>query len=153
MNFELSSAANKVYIDTNVLINYCTGVKDDVKALNYIFSKKRKEVLFSSSLSAVQLISCLQTKRKTRGIMSKNAVIEKLNKFMPKFTFISLNIEDVVSAYNNNGDDLEDCVQFQLSQKMKCGIIVTNDLNGFSDMPIVRVSPKMGLSTIKTVIF
>lgn len=40
-----------IYVDTNVLINYCTNQKSDVDALNYVFKKRRKEVLFTSSLA------------------------------------------------------------------------------------------------------
>ncbi|MBR7023549.1 MAG: hypothetical protein IKI09_08810 [Bacteroidales bacterium] len=48
-----ASTIIKVYIDTNVLVNYATGQEEDVAALNYIFKKRRKEALFTSSLALV----------------------------------------------------------------------------------------------------
>ena len=43
-----SSKITRIYVDTNVLINYCTDQDADVRALRYIFSKRRKEALFTS---------------------------------------------------------------------------------------------------------
>ena len=54
----------RIYVDTNVLINYCTGQSNDVKALQYIFLKRRKEALFTSSLAVVQTITKLQSESK-----------------------------------------------------------------------------------------
>jgi predicted nucleic acid-binding protein len=43
----------KIYLDTNVLINYCTGQAKEREALEYLFRTRRKEVLFTSSLALV----------------------------------------------------------------------------------------------------
>jgi len=51
-----SRKITRIYVDTNVLINYCTEQSADVKALHYIFSKRRKEALFTSSLAVVYSI-------------------------------------------------------------------------------------------------
>ncbi|MDR1652310.1 MAG: hypothetical protein LBS01_01415 [Prevotellaceae bacterium] len=56
----MSSKITRVYVDTNVLINYCTGQNNDVSALRYVFAKRRKEALFTSSLAVVQTIAKLQ---------------------------------------------------------------------------------------------
>jgi predicted nucleic-acid-binding protein len=56
--------ATRIYVDTNVLVNYCTGQTADVSALKYIFSKRRKEALFTSSLAVVQVITQLQSDSK-----------------------------------------------------------------------------------------
>ena len=50
----------KVYIDTNVLVNYVTGQQDDVSVMNYLFKVRRKETLFTSSLALAQTITQLQ---------------------------------------------------------------------------------------------
>ncbi len=62
----MSDKAIRIYIDTNVLINYCTGQQSDVQTLRYIFSQRRKENLFTSSLAIVQTIANLQTKKNSR---------------------------------------------------------------------------------------
>jgi predicted nucleic acid-binding protein len=71
----------RIYVDTNVLINYCTNQNRDVQALKYVFSKRRKETLFTSSLSVVQAITKLQSgsKQYNRKGYSKEITIEKLN--------------------------------------------------------------------------
>ena len=51
-----SSKVIRIYVDSNVLINYCTRQINDVKALRYVFSKRRKEVLFTSSLAIFRLV-------------------------------------------------------------------------------------------------
>lgn len=56
----------RIYIDTNVLINYCTGQPTETAALDFLFKKKRREVLFTSSLAIVQTVANLQTAKKTR---------------------------------------------------------------------------------------
>jgi len=78
-----SSKAKRIYVDTNVLINYCTGQSNDVKALQYIFSKRRKEMLFTSSLAVVQTITKLQSgsKQHNRKAYSREITIKNLTKY------------------------------------------------------------------------
>ena len=62
----MATISRRIYIDTNVLINNCTGQADDVATLNHIFKKRRLEVLYTSTLAAVQTVCILQTAKKTR---------------------------------------------------------------------------------------
>lgn len=39
----MKSQSIRIYVDTNVLVNYCTGQQADVDALTYVFSKRRRE--------------------------------------------------------------------------------------------------------------
>ena len=71
----MSSEVKRIYVDTNVLINYCTGQTDDVIALRYIFTKRRKEILFTPYLAIVQTISKLQSDNKQynkEGMFTRN---------------------------------------------------------------------------------
>ena len=65
----------KIYIDTNVLINYCTGRPQEKAALEHLFKIRRKEVLFTSSLAIVQTITNLQTKKKNRAAFSQEKTV------------------------------------------------------------------------------
>jgi predicted nucleic-acid-binding protein len=86
----------RIYVDTNVLVNFCTSQQSDVQALQYIFSKRRKEALFTSSLAVVQTVSQLQASKKyKRKAFSREETIEKLNILLPKFTVLDLSIDDV----------------------------------------------------------
>jgi predicted nucleic acid-binding protein len=122
----------RIYVDTNVLINYCTGQPNDVEALDYVFGKRRKEVLFTSSLAVVQTISSLQSKgRNNRKAYSREKTIEQLDKILPKFTILDLSYGDIKEGIQSLNKDIEDSVHYFVSQKMKCDAILTNNKRDF----------------------
>ena len=137
MNNEIIS----LYVDTNVLINYCTGQEADVSALEHIFSKRRKEVLFTSSLAVVQTISKLQSKNKNREAFSRDIVINKLDKILKKFTVLNLTISDIENAFKQLNNDVEDSVHYILSKKMNCNAILTNNIKDFLSYGVIIISP------------
>ena len=124
----------RIYVDTNVLINYCTRQTNDVKALQYVFSRRRKEVLFTSSLAVVQTISKLQSAGKsgTRKAYSRETTIKRLEEILPKFTILDLSFSDIKISFSLLNRDVEDNVHYVLSQKMKCNAILTNDIKDFT---------------------
>ena len=138
----MKGAIKKIYIDTNVIINYCTGVENDVKALNYIFSKCRREMLFTSSLSVVQTISNLQTKKKTRAAFDRLETIAKMETVLKKLTQLDLTSQDIEAAFALINNDIEDNVHYILSQKRKCEAIITNNIKDFSVFNIKLINPK-----------
>lgn len=131
----------RIYVDTNVLINYCTGQKSDVESLNYVFSKRRKEVLFTSTLALAQTIANLQTKKKTRKPFTKQSVIDILNYFYKKLTIINFSPDDIITAMSENGTDVEDCIHATLAKKVKCNAILTNNISDFANFDDVIVMP------------
>lgn len=145
--------AYKIYVDTNVIINYCTGIRDDVSVLNYVFQKRRKELLFTSSLAIIQAISNLQTKKKTRKAFSKKETIDKLNKILDRFTVLDLRQKDVIDGFSCESEDIEDNTHYVLSQKKKCNAILTNNVSDFKCFDkIIKISPKTNLGVIKSII-
>jgi len=129
----MSSKITRIYVDTNVLINYCTGQSNDVQVLKYIFSKRRKETLFTSSLAIVQTITKLQagSKQYNRKAYSRETTIQKLNEILLKFTVLDLSLSDIKEGFNHLNSDIEDNIHFVLSQKMKCDAILTNNKKDF----------------------
>lgn len=147
----MSEKSIKIYVDTNVLINYCTGQQQDIDTLKYVFSKRRKENLFTSSLAIVQTIANLQTKKKTRNAYTREKTIDKLNEITPKLTILDLTYNDIKSGFNQSNDDVEDSVHFALSQKVCCDTILTNNTSDFVKFSkLIKISPKHGLSIIKS---
>jgi predicted nucleic acid-binding protein len=143
-----SNRVKRIYVDTNVLINYCTGQSDDIKALQYIFSKRRKEVLFTSSLAFVQTITKLQSgsKQHNRKAYSREMTIQKLNEIMPKFTVLDLSLSDIQAGFHHINSDIEDNVHYVISQKMKCNAILTNNIKDFSFFKdIAAIEPNLAL--------
>jgi len=124
----------RIYVDTNVLINYCTGQSNDVQALKYIFSKRRKEVLFTSSLAVVQTITKLQSgsKPNNRKAYSREKTITMLSEILPKFTVLDLSVSDIEAGFKLLNNDVEDSVHYILSQKTKCDAILTNNIKDFT---------------------
>jgi predicted nucleic acid-binding protein len=122
----------RIYVDTNILINYCTGQQNDVEALEYIFAKRRKEVLFTSSLAVVQTISSLQSRGKNnRKAYSREKTIEQLNKILSKFTVLDLSYSDIQDGLKSLNQDIEDSIHYFISQKMQCDAIFTNNKSDF----------------------
>ena len=121
----------KLYIDTNVLINYCTGQAKEREALEYLFRTRRKEVLFTSSLALVQTITNLQTKKKARKAYSKEETTKLIGSLFPKLTVLDLTFADVTKGSTFPNADIEDSIHYVLSQKHKCGAIVTNNVSDF----------------------
>ncbi len=148
----MKAAAIRIYIDTNVLINYCTGQRADVQTLRYIFSMRRKEILFTSSLAIVQTIANLQTKKKNRKAFSRTAAILKLDSIIQKLTILDLTYEDIKTGFNQSNDDVEDSVHYALSQKMKCDTILTNNLSDFAIFKINLISPTQSFGSIKALV-
>ena len=139
----MNDKVTRVYVDTNVLINYCTGQKNDVMALNYVFLKRRKEVLFTSSLAVVQTITKLQSdsKQYNRKAFSREKTVAKLNEILLKFTVLNLSLSDIKVGFTHLNSDIEDSVHYVLSQKMKCDAILTNnrrDFVFFKDIAIIK---------------
>lgn len=146
----MKSESIRIYVDTNVLVNYCTGQQADVDALTYIFSKRRRETLFTSSLAIVQTITQLQKGNKSRKGFDRAAVTEWMNKFMTKFSVIDLSKNDLNRGFSFENKDVEDSIHYALCEKLKCDTILTNNLSDFDYFKkIKKISPAMGLALIK----
>ena len=140
----------KLYIDSNVLINYCTNQITDKTGLEYLFKKRRREILFTSTLAIVQTITNLQTKKANRKAFSKEQTVEVINKLRQKLTILNLTNEDVIAGFFYSNSDLEDNIHYVLSKKAKCDAIITNntsDLDYFKDISVIR--PKRSILSMR----
>jgi len=143
---------HRIYIDTNVLTNYFTKQKADVQCLDYLFSKVRKEILFTSSLAIVQTVSVLQTKKKGRKAFTRTQAVGSGEKIYAKFSVIDLSAIDVKKSFQYFNEDVEDNVHYVLSKKLKCGIIITNNTSDFADFGnMIALSPQ-NIANIRKII-
>jgi len=132
-----------IYVDTNVLRNYFTKQSADKACLDYVFSKKRKEILFTSSFAVGQIISGLQKGAKERKAFTREQAIQSLNDILLKFSILDFTRKDLEKVHLYLNNDVEDNIHYVLSQKAKCNIIITNDISDYSYFKnIVAVSPK-----------
>ena len=59
----------------------------------------------------------------------------------------------VTEGLSLESKDIEDNIHYVLARKMKCEVILTNNLSDFSKFKAVkRISPQMSLSAVKRVI-
>ena len=114
----MKSKSIRIYVDTNVLVNYCTGQQADVDALTYIFSKRRRESLFTSSLAVVQSITQLQKSTKSRKAMDRATVVELMNKLMTKFSVIDLSKSDLNRGFSFENKDASILSRYMISSKL-----------------------------------
>ncbi|MDR0830552.1 MAG: type II toxin-antitoxin system VapC family toxin [Prevotellaceae bacterium] len=140
-----------IYVDTNVMVNFFTGIDADKKCLMYLFSKRNKERLFTSALALVQVAQVLQTKKKSRAAFSLDKTDECLKYLISKFTVLDLNNNDIIDSISSPSEnkDLEDIVHYQISQKKNCMAIITNNAKHFVNMMNVNIFEPVRLGIIR----
>jgi len=124
----------RIYVDTNVLVDYYTGQDDAVSCLKYLFATSRKENLFTSSLALVQTASQLQKKntQRNRKAVPRDKTIEYLEFIFNKFTIIDLTQKDIVAGLLLKNNDIEDNVHYIVSKKLKCNRIITRNTKDYA---------------------
>jgi len=131
-----------VYIDTNVLRNFFTGQTADVECLRFIFSIRRKEKLFTSTLAVVQALSGLQKSNRNRKGFTKEKIIEISKYISQKISLIDFFESDFYKGIALESEDVEDNIHYFLGQKKNCNLIITNDTKGFSNFyNIIALKP------------
>ncbi|MCQ2605417.1 MAG: type II toxin-antitoxin system VapC family toxin [Bacteroidales bacterium] len=134
----------RVYVDSNALINFFTQQKNEKDAFKYLFEKRRREVLFTSTLAIAQTISNLQTKKKTRAKFSKEQTNQIVDFIKTKFTILEFSKTDIENARNNNkSEDFEDCIHYEISQKKNCDCIITNNIKDFTNFQLPVLQPSV----------
>ncbi len=146
-----ASTIIKVYIDTNVLVNYATGQEEDVAALNYIFKKRRKEALFTSSLALVQTVTQLQKDNRAKGrkAFDRTKTDAILTAYRKRITVLDLTEVDIDAGMKEMGKDLEDCIHYAICRKAGCAAILTNNLSDFALFTKIRKLDPRNFGTIK----
>lgn len=127
-----NSNLHNIFIDTNVFIGAWTNREKDKKCLQYLFSLIGRR-LYTSSLCVAQLISVFQ-KSKTNAEI-KNIVSE----IIKHTTVLSCDLGDIVASLGDDKADIEDCIQYNISQKMRCAIFVTNNIKDYRIFPNIQV--------------
>ncbi|MBP5456726.1 MAG: hypothetical protein J6Y37_09515 [Paludibacteraceae bacterium] len=116
--------------------------------MDYIFKKRRKEVLFTSSLAVAQTITRLQTTTSRRKAYTSEEVVPMLKKLLNKFTLVNLTADDVFDGLDENCKDLEDNIHFILSPKVRCECILTNNEKDFVQFNIPTFKPILRLAKL-----
>lgn len=134
--------SKRIYIDANVLINYCTGQSDDRAELRGLFSAKSSAMLFTSNLAIVQTIAKLQTKTKYRDALTIEDIKKYINYFYAHITVCEVSNQIIKRALEmSSGVDMEDNIHFQISQSVKCNTILTNNKKDYDPYPVYVIVP------------
>lgn len=127
----------RVYIDTNVLIDYYRGMPAETKAIEQLFRMRDYE-LFSSVLTAAQVIATLQGKKMK---VPRDKVIAFVRKLANKIRFIGVADTDIEAAFALENNDLEDNLHYVIGTKYKCYYYVTNNVKDYHYNAISAVKP------------
>jgi len=135
--------SRRIYIDANVLINYCTGQTDDCRELNKLFSPKCDAELVISNLSIVQVIAKLQTKNRNREAFDSDEIKKFVNFFYTHCKVYEVKNKDINDAMNlPQTKDMEDNIHYVVSARTECDVILTNNTKDFVHFDIPIRSPK-----------
>ncbi|MBO7568149.1 MAG: type II toxin-antitoxin system VapC family toxin [Bacteroidales bacterium] len=125
-----------VYLDTNVLMNYCSQQNEEIKIAKYLTDVRYENNLYISALSVAQTVSLIQS-RKKKSKEEKRLEIDRLQEFVKKFTIISLTEKEIANSfemYKSHSDfvDIEDVIQYSIARKVKCDAIITHNKSDFA---------------------
>ena len=134
---------NHIFIDTNCLISYLAdkyGLRknkseENTIALRFLIGLNGKK-LYISSLSIAQLTATLQKK------IGADNVTKEVSQLLHRFNIVEFNENDIKAALNCKlAQDIEDLYQYEMSQKVKCFYVMTNNLRDFSSLANIVAFP------------
>ncbi len=126
---------NHIFVDTNCLIGCIAnkyGIYKDTagstEALRFLSGLNGKK-LYISSLSVAQLTAKLQKQ------IGTDRMVKEIEQITHRFNVIEFNNDDIRAAITGeHAKDIEDLYQYEMSQKVKCFYIMTNNLKDFSSL-------------------
>lgn len=118
----------RVYVDANVLISDFMyrqkGQKADYKAhlaVQYLLAQP-KITLYVGSFALVQLLRTASAAK-----LDKASLKAEIARLIGQFVLVHPEKKDIEKALLSTHPDIEDVLQYTLSQKVHCGNVVSND--------------------------
>lgn len=134
---------NHIYIDANVLINYCTKQPSDYSELKRLFSVQSNSQLFTSNLAIVQTIAKLQTAGRNRPPMTADEIKKNIKYFYAHCKVYEVKNKDIKDAMDYpETKDLEDNIHYIVSRRLGCDTILTNNKKDFAHFNISIRTPR-----------
>lgn len=135
----------KLFLDTNVLIDFISERKNELKGIDYysdaatlmsLASVGEIEVYVSSLTIVNAWYICVE-----RIKIPMLDVREKLDAMKGYLGITSVTADDIYSAYGSGWDDFEDAVQHSSAKRAGCGYIVTRNEDDFCRSELTVMSP------------
>ena len=128
----------KVFLDTNILMDYILFRGEEAPAAEYIFdsSLDLKLTLFIAAHSLTNIFYAL---RKSFSVAERNQII--LN-FCALCTVQAVSSENIIKAIDSGyTSDLEDALQIQCAIESDCDYFITRDQELFESCPVRTLLP------------
>lgn len=135
---DTASNIPKVFLDTNVLLDYILFRNDESIAAEFIFDSSL-DLKVSLYIAAHSLTNIFYVLRKEFPIEERKQVISLLCSIC---NVVSISSENITKAIDSGiTDDLEDALQIQCAVESDCDFFVTRDLELFDGSPVPAVLP------------
>lgn len=127
----------KVFLDTNIVMDFCARRIPFFESASLIIDMGyRKELtLIVSSLAFINVAYIL------RKAYPQDLVMQKLSNFAKICTVSPIDEETILAGIRMKAKDFEDSVQYLSALKCGADIIITRDVEGFKDFPILSQLP------------
>lgn len=127
----------KVFLDTNVVVDFCAERKDFFPSAVKIIDMGivGDIVLAASSLTFINVAYIM------RKGYDKEVVMRKLGELADLFEITEIDGDVIRQSIDKKAKDFEDCVQCFSAMTADADLIVTRNVNDFKDLPLPVMMP------------
>jgi len=127
----------KIFIDSDVLLDYLTGREYALNETKLIINKglKKELRLFTSSLIIANIHYFISKVQNSKQATLK---IEKLTSFI---RILNVGEKEITQAINSNFKDFEDSIQNNCAMNSKMDIILTRNIKDFKNSELPKMNP------------
>ena len=135
----------KVFLDTNVVIDFMGEREDFFEDASVIFSMISDGTIHAS-VSALTVVNCAYILRKA---FSSDIMLEKIEALCQILEVMPIEKRQLQEAIHLKVDDYEDAVQYFSALPYHPDVILTRDKRGFQNFGILVMTPKEFIKRVK----
>lgn len=128
----------KVFIDTNVIVDFCTAREPFFRDAAIIIDMAR-DGLIEMVVSSLTFVNVAYVMRKH---YPKAEVLRKINALMDICDISAINRSTLRNAIKSEARDFEDAIQFFSLKEHNVDVIITRDCEGFKDFEASIATPQ-----------
>lgn len=127
----------KVFLDTNVVVDYLAKRESFFEHAAFIFEMIRQNII-EGIVSSLTLVNCACVMRK---YYDKSVVLRKLTNVMNMLEVSEIDFMVIKEAIELHAPDFEGAVQFASAKNYSPDIILTRDKTGFTEFDLPVMAP------------